>query len=94
MSPQLYMRILSLFMANLNIIANNTIKFSAADVFHHLDSATLIKITRFHFFAENAVTSIFAKGWDSLGLSKKIVNKTAKIGQKMNSLLLAKMPSL
>ena len=65
-----------------------------AVVFHHLDSATLIKITRFHFFAENAVTSIFAKGWDSLGLSKKIVNETSKIGQKMNSLLLAKMPSL
>jgi len=48
----------------------------------------------FTFFGENAVTSIFAKGWDSLGLSKKILNETAKIGQKMNSLLLAIMPSL
>ena len=48
----------------------------------------------FTYFGENAVTSIFAKGWDSLGLSKKIVNETAKIGQKMNPLLLAKMPSL
>ena len=48
----------------------------------------------FTFFGENAVTSIFAKGWDSLGLSKKFLNETAKIGQKMNSLLLAIMPSL
>ena len=36
-------------------------------------------------FGENAITSIFAKGWDSLGFSKKMVKKTAKIGQKMNS---------
>ena len=39
----------------------------------------------FTSFAENAITSIFAKGWDSLGFSKKMVKKTAKIGQKMNS---------
>ena len=107
-------------------------KFSAAIVFHHLDSATLIKITRFYFFwrkcchfdfrqgmgftrivkkiferncenwseneftsfGENAITLIFARGWDSLGLSKKTVKKSAKIGQKLNSLLLSKMPSL
>ena len=36
-------------------------------------------------FVENAITSIFAKGGDSLGFSKKLVKKTAKIGQKMNS---------
>ena len=48
----------------------------------------------FTSFAENAITSIFAKGWDSLGFSKKMVRKNANIGQKMNSLLLAKMPSL
>ena len=48
----------------------------------------------FTSFGENAITSIFAKGWDSLGFSKKMVKETAKIGQKMNSLLLAKMPSL
>ena len=39
----------------------------------------------FTSFAENSSTSIFAKGWDSLGFSKKMVKKTAKIGQKMNS---------
>ena len=48
----------------------------------------------FTSFDENAITSIFAKGWDSLGFSKKMVRKNANIGQKMNSLLLAKMPSL
>ena len=48
----------------------------------------------FTSFGENAITSIFAKGWDSLGFSKKMVKKTATIAQKMNSLLLAKMPSL
>ena len=48
----------------------------------------------FTSFAENAITSIFAKGWDSLGFSKKMVKKTAKIGQKMNLLFLAEMPSL
>ena len=139
-------------------------------MFHHLDNATLIKITTFYFFwrkcchfdfrqgmgftrivkkncernfenwseneftsfGENAITSIFARGWDSLGFSKKngekkcehwseneftsfgdnaitlifargrdslgfsktMVKKMAKIGQKLNSLLLAKMPSL
>ena len=60
-------------------------------VFLHLDSDTLIDFTS---FGENAIASIFAKGWDSLGFSKKMLNKTAKIGQKMNSLLLAIMPSL
>ena len=39
----------------------------------------------FTSFGENAITSIFAKGWDSLRFSKKMVKKTAKIGQKMNS---------
>ena len=39
----------------------------------------------FTSFGENAITSIFAKGWNSLGFSKKMVKKTAKIGQKMNS---------
>ena len=48
----------------------------------------------FTSLGNNAVTSIFAKGWDSLGCSKKMVKETAKIGQKLNSLLLAKMPSL
>ena len=48
----------------------------------------------FTSFGENAITSIVAKGGDSLGFSKKLVKKTAKIGQKMNSLLLAIMPSL
>ena len=36
-------------------------------------------------FGENTITSTFAKGWDSLGFSKKMVKKTAKIGQKKNS---------
>ena len=101
-------------------------------MFHHLDSATLIKITRLHLFrrkcchldfrqgmgftrivqknferncenwseneltsfGDNAITLIFARGRDSLGFSKKKVEKMAKIGQKLNSLLLAKMPSL
>ena len=48
----------------------------------------------FTSFGENAITLIFARGWDSLGLSKKTVKKSAKIGQKLNSLLLSKMPSL
>ena len=39
----------------------------------------------FTSFGENAITSIFAKGWDSLRFSKKMVKKTSKIGQKMNS---------
>ena len=107
-------------------------KNSAAVVFHHLDNATLIKITTFYFFwrkcchfdfrqgmgftrivknfserncenwseneftsfGDNAITLIFARGRDSLGFSKKKVKKMAKIGQKLNSLLLAKMPSL
>ena len=102
-------------------------------MFHHLDNATLIKITRFYFFwrkcchfdfrqgmgfttifekkgekngenwseieftsfGENAITLIFARGRESLGfLKKKNGEKMAKIGQKLNSLLLAKMPSL
>ena len=36
-------------------------------------------------FGENAITLIFAEGGDSPGFSKKMVKKTAKIGQKMNS---------
>ena len=48
----------------------------------------------FNSFDDSAITSICAKGWDSLGFSKKVVRKNANIGQKMNSLLLAKMPSL
>ena len=48
----------------------------------------------FTSFGENAITLIFARGRDSLGFSKKKVKKMAKIGQKLNSLLLAKMPSL
>ena len=39
----------------------------------------------FTSFGENAITSIFAKGWDSQRFSKKMVKKPAKIGQKMNS---------
>ena len=39
----------------------------------------------FTSFGENAITLIFAKAGDSLGFSKKLVKKTAKIGQKINS---------
>ena len=39
-------------------------------------------VTIFHFFGENAVTSIFAKGWDSLGLSKKLWTKPRKLVRK------------
>ena len=48
----------------------------------------------FTSFDENVITSIFAKGWDSLGFSKKNGEKNANIGQKMNSFLLAKVASL
>ena len=95
MSPQFYMRILSSFMANVNIIANN----KKQNFLRLLCSIIWIvplwsKSLDFTSFGENASTSIFAKGWDSLGFSKKMVKKTATIAQKMNSLLLAKMPSL
>ena len=39
----------------------------------------------FTSFVENAITTIFDNGGDSLRFSKKMVKKTAKIGQKMNS---------
>ena len=39
----------------------------------------------FTAYGKNAITSIFAKGGDSLRFSKKMVKKTAKIGQKKNS---------
>ena len=86
MSPQFYMRILWLFMANMNIIANN----KKLNLLRLLCSIIWIvplwsKSLDFTSFGENASTSIFAKGWDSLGFSKKMVKKTAKIGQKMNS---------
>ena len=48
----------------------------------------------FTSFGDNAITLIFARGRDSLGFSKKKVKIMATNGQKLNSLLLAKMPSL
>ena len=39
----------------------------------------------FTSFVENAITTIFDNGGDSLRFSKKMVKKTAKIGQKKNS---------
>ena len=95
MSPQFYMRILSSFMANVNIIANN----KKQNFLRLLCSIIWIvplwsKSLDFTSFGENAITSIFVKRWDSLGFLKKMVRKNANIGQKMNSLLLAKMPSL
>ena len=95
-------------------------KNSAAVVFHHLDNATLIKITTFYFFwrkcchfdfrqgmgftrivkkncernfenwseneftsfGKNAITSIFAKGWESLWFSKKWWKKLRELVRK------------
>ena len=35
-------------------------------------------------YRDNAITLIFAKGWDSLAISRIMVKKVAKIGQKTN----------